>query len=461
VNPSTALARVLVDELVARGRPEAVLAPGSRSAPLAFALHDADRDGRLRLHVRIDERSAAVPRAGAGQGLGPPRPGGHHQRHRHREPAPGGARGVVLRCAAAGAHRRPAGRAARHRREPDRRPVGLYGGAVRLFVELGTPRPGPASRPSGGRAPAGCWPRRGATWAARRAGAREPGAARAPGARRRPGLGGAAGGSGRTAPRGRCGSRLQQPAAPLDDLPRAHRRGARATGPGRRPSRPSAWPDAAGWPVVAEPSSGAHPTAEVLLVPELLLSAPGWLAAHRPDRVLVVGRPTMSRAVGRLIAGSPSDVVAGLGQLAGPQQQRVAGAPGGACRGPAGARGAGSSTRAGWRRGGRPRPPQRTPRRSSSRRLPPRATAWWSRWWRAGCRRRRDRPAGRRQLQAGARPVPGRSRRRGLTVIANRGAAGHRRHGVHGRRRRIGLRGRPLAGGREAAPGPRTPCSAT
>jgi 2-succinyl-5-enolpyruvyl-6-hydroxy-3-cyclohexene-1-carboxylate synthase len=65
--------------------------------------------------------------------------------------------------------------------------------------------------------------------------------------------------------------------------------------------------------VVAEPSSGAHPTAEVLLVPELLLSAAGWLAAHRPDRVLVVGRPTMSRAVGRLISGSPSDVVAGLG----------------------------------------------------------------------------------------------------------------------------------------------------
>jgi 2-succinyl-5-enolpyruvyl-6-hydroxy-3-cyclohexene-1-carboxylate synthase len=58
VNPSTALARVLVDELVRGGVQEAVLSPGSRSAPLAFALHDADAARRLRLHVRIDERSA-------------------------------------------------------------------------------------------------------------------------------------------------------------------------------------------------------------------------------------------------------------------------------------------------------------------------------------------------------------------------------------------------------------------
>src|SRR5580765_4785492 len=58
MNPSTALATVLVDELVRCGVREAVLAPGSRSAPLAFALHAADADGRVRLHVRIDERSA-------------------------------------------------------------------------------------------------------------------------------------------------------------------------------------------------------------------------------------------------------------------------------------------------------------------------------------------------------------------------------------------------------------------
>ena len=47
-----------VDELIRGGVRDVVLCPGSRNAPLAFALHDADRAGRLRLHVRIDERTA-------------------------------------------------------------------------------------------------------------------------------------------------------------------------------------------------------------------------------------------------------------------------------------------------------------------------------------------------------------------------------------------------------------------
>ena len=56
VNPSTAQARVVVDELIRGGVRDVVLCPGSRNAPLAFALADADRTGRVRLHVRIDER---------------------------------------------------------------------------------------------------------------------------------------------------------------------------------------------------------------------------------------------------------------------------------------------------------------------------------------------------------------------------------------------------------------------
>ncbi|HXV93892.1 MAG TPA: 2-succinyl-5-enolpyruvyl-6-hydroxy-3-cyclohexene-1-carboxylic-acid synthase, partial [Pseudonocardia sp.] len=58
MNPSTVLARVIVDELVRCGVTDAVLCPGSRNAPLSFALQAADAAGRLRLHVRIDERTA-------------------------------------------------------------------------------------------------------------------------------------------------------------------------------------------------------------------------------------------------------------------------------------------------------------------------------------------------------------------------------------------------------------------
>jgi 2-succinyl-5-enolpyruvyl-6-hydroxy-3-cyclohexene-1-carboxylate synthase len=74
VNPSTALATVLVDELVRGGVREAVLCPGSRNAPLSFALHDADRDGRLRLHVRIDERTAGFLALGLAKASGLPVP---------------------------------------------------------------------------------------------------------------------------------------------------------------------------------------------------------------------------------------------------------------------------------------------------------------------------------------------------------------------------------------------------
>jgi len=72
VNPSTAQARVVVDELVRGGVRDVVLCPGSRNAPLAFALHDADRAGRLRLHVRIDERTAGFLAVGLAVGSGAP-----------------------------------------------------------------------------------------------------------------------------------------------------------------------------------------------------------------------------------------------------------------------------------------------------------------------------------------------------------------------------------------------------
>jgi len=74
VNPSAALAAVLVDELVAGGVREAVVCPGSRNAPLSFALHAAGAAGRLRLHVRIDERGAGFLALGLAARSGRPVP---------------------------------------------------------------------------------------------------------------------------------------------------------------------------------------------------------------------------------------------------------------------------------------------------------------------------------------------------------------------------------------------------
>ncbi len=74
MNPSTVQSRVVVDELVRGGVRDVVLCPGSRNAPLAFALADADRAGRLRLHVRIDERTAGFLAVGLAVGSGRPVP---------------------------------------------------------------------------------------------------------------------------------------------------------------------------------------------------------------------------------------------------------------------------------------------------------------------------------------------------------------------------------------------------
>lgn len=72
MNPSTIQARIVVDELIRGGVRDVVLCPGSRNAPLAFALQDADAAGRIRLHVRIDERTAGFLAIGLSVGAGAP-----------------------------------------------------------------------------------------------------------------------------------------------------------------------------------------------------------------------------------------------------------------------------------------------------------------------------------------------------------------------------------------------------
>ncbi|GAB6901167.1 2-succinyl-5-enolpyruvyl-6-hydroxy-3-cyclohexene-1-carboxylic-acid synthase [Kineosporia succinea] len=68
MNPSTALATVLVDSLARLGVRHVVLCPGSRSAPLAYALAEAADAGTIELHVRIDERTAGFLALGLSRG---------------------------------------------------------------------------------------------------------------------------------------------------------------------------------------------------------------------------------------------------------------------------------------------------------------------------------------------------------------------------------------------------------
>lgn len=69
-NGSTACATVVIDELVRGGVREFVMCPGSRNAPLSFALLEAEMAGRLRMHVRIDERSAGFLALGLAKATG-------------------------------------------------------------------------------------------------------------------------------------------------------------------------------------------------------------------------------------------------------------------------------------------------------------------------------------------------------------------------------------------------------
>ncbi|MGH8825529.1 MAG: 2-succinyl-5-enolpyruvyl-6-hydroxy-3-cyclohexene-1-carboxylic-acid synthase [Jiangellaceae bacterium] len=314
MNPSTALSTVLVDELARNGVRDVVLAPGSRSAPLAFALHAADAAGRLRLHVRIDERSAGFTALGMARSDGRPA-------------------AVVTTSGTAVANLHPAVLEAHHAGIPvlvltaDRPDelrgvganqttdqVGIFAGAVRLFHEFAAPdtRPGQVAywRSAVSRA---CIAARGTV-------SGDPGPVHLDVAFRNP-LVPDGDESWPESLDGRDGNRPWTDAVGSPSV-------SAGQGPGRSElvadaetvvvlgdapavARAATWElaERRGWPVIAEPWSQARDGG----VPcgRLVVGSSEWLRRNAPERVLVVDRPTLSRQVAHLISGSiaPVDVV--------------------------------------------------------------------------------------------------------------------------------------------------------
>jgi len=143
VNPSTAFATTLVDELARCGLTDAVLAPGSRSAPLAIALWERANGGGPRLHVRIDERSASFLALGLAKASGRPVAlvctSGTAAAHFHAAVIEASEAGVPLLVLTADRPHELRDTGANQTIDQ----LKLYGDAVRWFCEVGVPEPRP------------------------------------------------------------------------------------------------------------------------------------------------------------------------------------------------------------------------------------------------------------------------------------------------------------------------------
>ena len=74
INESTKLARVIVRQILEAGVTDVVISPGSRNAPLSLAFFAASKHGLIKLHTRIDERTAAFFALGITKASGRPVP---------------------------------------------------------------------------------------------------------------------------------------------------------------------------------------------------------------------------------------------------------------------------------------------------------------------------------------------------------------------------------------------------
>ncbi len=322
-NPSTALATVVVDELARHGVTDAVIAPGSRSAPFALALH---ADDRIRLHVRIDERSAAFVALGWAKAS--------------RRPVP-----VVCTSGTAAANFYPAVLEADAAhvallvltadRPPELRGTGanqtvdqlkLYGTAVRWFCEVGVPEPVAGAN--------AYWRSLTSRAVGEALGALggPPGPVHLNCALREPlvpegagfpfDLDGRPGGLPWTAV-----PAAVRPPSPADvevaaELVQGAERGLLVVGDTTAAPEPLvALAEAAGWPLFAEPLSGARAGPNAVAAYDAIVRDEAFWASHYPDVVVVVGRVGLSKALlSRLDADVPQVLVDAAGAWRDPRR---------------------------------------------------------------------------------------------------------------------------------------------
>lgn len=289
--PAALLARELVTALVSGGVRHVVLSPGSRSAPLAYALLAAHDAGWLRLHVRVDERVAGFVALGLARADGVPA-------------------AVVTTSGTAVANLHPAVLEAAHSGVPlvvvsaDRphelrrtgasqttEQVGIFAAAPRWEADLPTDTPPAAIRQVVVRALA----------AATGARSGDPGPVHLNVAFRDPLVPGAAWEPGeRPAPREVVV--VREPGGVLD-VP-AGGRVVVVAGDGAGPQA-ARLAEAGGWPLLAEPTSGARSGPHAIAAYRLLLDGLGG----EVERAIVLGHPTLSRPVSALLARPGVEVV--------------------------------------------------------------------------------------------------------------------------------------------------------
>ncbi|MEJ5944308.1 thiamine pyrophosphate-binding protein [Pseudokineococcus basanitobsidens] len=324
-HPAQTCATALVAALTARGVRHVVLCPGSRSAPLAYALADAERAGELVVHVRTDERAAAFTALGVGRATGVPAAvvttSGTAVANLHPAVLEAHHAGVPLVVVSAD---RPHALRGTWANQTSELQAGLFGAAVRVALDLAAPPDGEdpdGVDPDGEGGDGEGTDAAAARWAQAVAGAVDAARGLPPaggGVAPRPGpVHVDAAFADPLVPDGGPAASPAVPARRLGPPPRGQDVHVLVAGPrtvvvaGDAPAR-TGWgarwlAEAGGWPLLAEPTSGARSGPCAVGPYRLLLERPEL--GGRVERVVVVGRPTLSRPVARLLADPAVEVV--------------------------------------------------------------------------------------------------------------------------------------------------------